>query len=43
MIHYLPEVQDYFKFYPSKRLMIEDNALLTNRVPEVNFSEFEDS
>ena len=42
MIHYLPEVLDYFKSYPSKRLLIDENALLTNKVPEMSFADFED-
>ena len=43
MIHYLPEVHDYFKSYPSKRLLIDEKALLTNKVPETSFADFEDS
>lgn len=43
MLYYLPEVHDYFKFYPSKRLLVEEGALLTNKVPEMNFLDYEDS
>jgi|LauGreDrversion4_2_1035121.scaffolds.fasta_scaffold82728_1 hypothetical protein len=40
MMHYLPEVLDYFKFYPMRRLLINDSAFLTQKVPEMNFADF---
>ncbi len=37
MLHYLPEVHEYFKFYPTRRLLLEEGSLLTNKVAEMNF------
>ena len=40
MIHYLPEMHDFFKFSPTKHIICASNALLTNRVkPIVHTSE----
>ena len=38
MIHYLPEVQEYFKWYPMRKVLIMDKAYLTNKAPEMNFA-----
>lgn len=43
MISYLPEVHDYFKFYPSKRLLVEEGASIINKVPELDFVDCDDS
>ena len=42
MIHYLPEVHEYFKFYPTRRLLIEELSMLTNRAAEMTYSELDE-
>lgn len=42
MIHYLPEVHDYFKFYPTKRLLVEEQAFLINKVGGMNFEDIDE-
>ena len=38
MIPYLPEMHEFFKFTPTKHIIREQNALLTNRVKPINFA-----
>jgi hypothetical protein len=42
MIHFLPELHDYIKFYPTKRLLVEHGALLSNKVHEMQFVDIEE-
>lgn len=42
MVHYLPELHDYFKFYPCKKLLLEQGSLLTNKVPQMEFTDIEE-
>lgn len=42
MIHYLPEVHDYFKFYPCKKLLYDHGAMLFNKVPDMVFADIEE-
>ena len=37
MLHYLPEMHDFFKFNPTKHIVREPNALLTNRVKPISY------
>lgn len=37
MLHYLPEMHDFFKFAPTKHLIREQQAVLTNRVNLISF------
>ena len=43
MIHILPEVQDYFKFYPLRSIYLDDSAFITHKVGEMTLSDFGDS
>ena len=38
MIHYLPEMHDFFKFSPTKHIIRATNALLTNRVKPIVYT-----
>ena len=38
MIHYLPEMHDFFKFSPTKHIICASNALLTNRVKPIVYT-----
>lgn len=43
MVHYLPEVQQLYKFFPFKRLLMREGSDLTLRVPEMSYSDIADS
>lgn len=38
MLHYLPEMHDFFKFSPTKHITRASNALLTNRVKPIVYT-----
>lgn len=38
MLHYLPEMHDFFKFSPTKHIIREQNAVLTNRVKPISYT-----
>ena len=38
MLHYLPEMHEFFKFSPTKLIVRGQNALLTNRVSPIVFA-----
>ena len=42
MITYLPEMHEFFKFFPTKHVMRQRNAILTNRVKLVDCPPEED-
>jgi len=38
MLHYLPEMHDFFKFSPTKHIIREQNAVLTKRVKPISYT-----
>ena len=38
MLHYLPEMHDFFKFSPTKHIIRAPNAVLSNRVKPIVYN-----
>ena len=37
MIYYLPDMHEFFKYFPTQNVMRQQNALLTNQVQPISF------